>query len=444
MATQTTYIKHNHIHTIMKSNLITKVILFLLFTISTTTVAAVKPLDHIVAIINDDVITATMLENRLDDFRKQLGASQLSRIKPADLKKQVLERMIRDMIQTQQAKQFGITLDDLKLNRMLETLASNNNMSLDDFRKTIENDGINYARYREQTREEIIIKQLQQRIVHNKVNVSNQEVQQYIESNELSNLPNVTYHLSHILIATPESASSEDINKAEKKSMLIYDALAQGKKFEDQAIKESNGRNALKGGDLGIRKATELPQIFIDAVKSLTPGEVSKPVKSASGFHLLKLVSRSNTQALINQTHIRHILIKPTIKNDDEHTRQKLNAVKQELAGDKDFSELANQYSEDPGSKSEGGDLGWTSPGELTPIFENVANSLSVGEVSEPFKTKFGWHILEVLGHREHNKTKTNKKNQARTAIQNRKIDEELRLWLRRIRDQAYVEFISD
>lgn len=419
-------------------------IFFILFSlIGSHAHATLKPLDHIVVVVNDDVITSTMLKNRITDFQKQLELGQLSRIEPETLKNQVLERMIRDTIQLQQAKQFGITVDDLMLNRMLEQLSKSNNMSLEVFRQAIESEGLNYTRFREQTRDEIIIKQLQQRIVASKISVSDQEVQQYIEQNESLDSSKISYHLRHILIATPEAAKPEDIKKAKLKAESVYKKIQYGTKFEDLAIKESSGRNALKGGDLGERKASELPQLFIDAVKNLQPGETSKPVKSASGFHLLYLISSSNDQLMVKQIHARHILIRPGIEGSDEQVRKTLLDLKQKIENGESFAELASEYSEDPGSKIKGGDLGWAGPGDLTPAFENVANSLSIGQVSEPFKSPFGWHILEVLEHREHDIAKSNKENQTRNAIQKRKVDEELRLWLRRIRDEAYVEYID-
>ena len=406
--------------------------------------AELKPLDHIIAVVNEDVITDNMLKDRIDDFRKQLEQNQISRIDPQTLKKQVLERMIRDTIQTQQAKQFGITVDDLMLNRMLEQLAKSNKMDLDTFRKTIEAQGLNYPRFREQTRDELIVNQLQQRVVASKINVSDQEIQQYIEQNETGATSNVVYHLRHILIATPEAASPEDIDTARQKADTAYKKITHGSKFEDMAIKYSSGRNALKGGDLGKRKANELPQLFVDAVKDLKPGESSKPVKSASGFHLLQLVSSSNDQIMVQQTNARHILIRTSTKVSDEQARKTLLQLKKQIEDKKNFAELASKHSEDPASKVKGGDLGWFGPGEFTDNFEDVANNIEIGQLSEPFKTPFGSHISEVLERRQHDQGKTNKENQARNAIKKRKIDEELRLWLRRIRDEAYVEFIDD
>jgi peptidyl-prolyl cis-trans isomerase SurA len=406
--------------------------------------AAPKPLDHIVVIVNDDVITRTMLDDRVNDFRKQLALSQLSRIDPKTLKKQVLERMIRDTIQLQQAKQFGITIDDLMLNRMLEQIAQSNKMSLDSFREAIESEGMDYTRFREQTRNDVIIKQLQQRIVASKVSVSEQEIQQYIEQNETLDTSKVSYHLRHILVAIPEAAAADDINKAKRKAESIYQQVQQGSKFEDLAVNESDGRNALQGGDLGERKANELPQLFVDAIKDLNVGETSKPVKSASGFHLLQLISSSNDQHMVEQIHARHILLRTSSELSDEQARKKLLELKQQIEEGKSFAELASEYSEDPGSRIKGGDLGWAGPGEFVGVFEDVAKNLPIGQVSEPFKSKFGWHILKVLERREHDQAKSTKEDEARTAIQARKVDEELRLWLRRIRDEAYVEFIED
>jgi peptidyl-prolyl cis-trans isomerase SurA len=406
--------------------------------------AELKPLDRIVVIVNDDVITQTMLNNRIEDFRKQLELSKLSRIPPDTLKKQVLERMIRDTIQLQQAKALGISVDDLTLNRTLEQLAARNSMTLDQFRETIEGEGMNYSRFRQQTRDELIMQQLQERVVAAKIHVSDQEIRQYIAQNENLKGGNISYHLRHILIATPEEATADDIEKARKKAESLYQQIQQGESFEDLAIKESDGRNALNGGDLGERKASELPQIFIDAIQGLKSGEASKPIRSASGYHLLYVVKSSQESVMVQQTHLRHILIRTSSEVTDDKARQMLLDIKQQIKNGKSFAELASKYSEDPVSKVAGGDLGWVEPGSATGKIENVANSLNIDQISEPFKTQFGWHIVEVLGRREHDQTQANKENQARKAIQNRKIDEELRLWLRRIRSEAYVEYIDD
>jgi len=407
--------------------------------------AEAQLLDKIIVVVNEDVITQTMLDNRIADFRKQLELSQLSRIDPATLKKQVLERVIRDTIQLQQAKQFGITVDDLMLNRMLERLAQSNKMTLEEFRDTIEKEGLDYPRFREQTRDEVIINQLQQRLVASKINVSDQEVRQYIEQNENEDSSRISYHIRHILIATPEAASPAALEKAKEIAQSVYTKLRNGSKFVDMAVKYSNGRNALKGGDLGERKANELPHLFVSAIRDLEPGEISEPFSSASGFHILQLVSSSDAQIMVQQSDIRHILIRTSSEVSDNQARKKLLELTRKIEqNDESFAELASEFSEDPTTKITGGNLGWSNPGDYTPAFEEVAKNLPLNKISKPFKTPFGWHIIEVMERRQHNLGKTNKENQARNAIKKRKMDEELRLWLRRIRDEAYVEFIDD
>jgi len=429
---------------ITKRALFFSLLIFSLSGFYTAAKAAITELDHIAVIVNDDVITEKMIDNRVFDFQKQLKLSSLSDIDASSLRKQVVERMIRDQIQLQKSKQFGIQVDDLTLNRMLDQLAASNKMSLDEFRNTIELEGLNYRRFREQTRNELIIKNLQQRLVVSKITISNQEIQQYIEQNKTGDNSSVIYHLRHILISTPEEASPEALKKAEVKSDSVYRKLIAGADFERMAIKESSGRNALKGGDLGKRKANELPQLFVDALKKLSPSEVSKPIRSASGFHILQLVSSSDNSIIVQQTHARHILIIPNDEVSDDQARETLLELKQKLEDDDgDFAKFASEFSDDPSSKKTGGDLGWASPGTYVGKFELVMDSLKDNQISEPFKSPFGWHLLQVLERRDYNQTQANKEKSARKEIQTRKIDEELRLWLRRIRDEAYVKYLD-
>ena len=405
--------------------------------------ADVVELDHIVVVVNDDVITQKMLDNRFSDFLQQMKVNNIPRKDLKALRKQVLERMIRDKIQLQKARQLGIQIDDLMLNRMLDRLAKTNNMTLEEFRQAIEREGISYKRFREQTHDELVIKQLQQRLVASKINISDQEIQQYIEQNESRDNTSTSYHLRHILIPIPEESTPDDLQKAEKLSNEIYRKIQAGSHFEDMAVKYSSGRNALNGGDLGERKANELPALFLDAVKDLEAGETAKPVRSASGFHILQMVSSSNSKKMVKQTHARHILIRTSSEMTDEKARETLLDLKKRIESGEKFADLAGEFSEDPGSKTAGGDLGWAGPGDFVPAFENVMNQLEDGQLSEPFKSQFGWHLLQVLERRDHDQSKANKENAARKAIQKRKIDEELRLWLRRIRDEAYVEYID-
>jgi peptidyl-prolyl cis-trans isomerase SurA len=406
--------------------------------------SALEPLDSIAVVVNDDVITKRELAEKVDYFANQIRLSNGSVSDMDSLKRQVLERMIRDKIQLQQATQLGIQVDDINLNRMIDAMAKKNDLSLDELRTTLAEEGIDFADFRSQTRDELIIQELQKRMVADKVNVTSQEVRQFIESNTQQDNSATEYHLYHILIATPESAGPEDIQLAQKKADALYQQLQQGADFKQLAVQESDGSNALNGGDLGTRKANELPELFLKAIEGLEQGDISQPVRSASGFHLLKLASTSSNIEMVTQTHARHILIRTSADISDEDARQTLIELKQRIKDGEEFADLANEYSDDPGSKIQGGDLGWASPGTFVPEFERAMGSLTAGQISEPFKSQFGWHILQVLERREHDLGKTMLEAKAMQSIRARKIDEELRLWLRRIRDEAYVEYVDE
>jgi len=404
---------------------------------------AIEPLDSIAVVVNDDVITKNELEQKVEYFENQIRLSGGSVTDTDSLRKQVLERMIRDKIQLQNAAQLGIQVDDINLNRMIDAMAKKNNLTLNELRATLQKEGIEFADFRSQTRDELIIQELQKRMVADKVNVTSQEIRQFIESNTQQDNSATEYHLYHILIATPESAGPEDIQIAQKKADAIYQQLQEGADFKQLAVQESDGSNALNGGDLGVRKANELPELFLNAIEGLGQGDISKPVRSASGFHLLKVESTSSNVEMVTQTHARHILITTSADISDEDARQTLTELKQRIEEGEDFADLANEYSDDPGSKVQGGDLGWANPGTFVAEFERVMGSLEEGQISEPFKSQFGWHILQVLERRQHDMGKTMLEARATQSIQARKIDEELRLWLRRIRDEAYVEYVD-
>ena len=404
---------------------------------------ALAPLDSIAVVVNEDVITSNELADKVRYYEKQIRLSSGSVSDMDSLKKQVLERMIRDKVQLQQAAQFGIQIDDISLNRMIDAMAKKNNMSLNQLRATLEQEGIDFGDFRSQTRDELIIQELQKRMVADKVNVTPQEIKQFLDSSIQQDKSGTEYHLLHILIATPEDASPDDIQNAQKKVENIYQQLLQGADFKQLAIRESNGSNALNGGDLGTRKANELPELFLQAIEGLQQGEVSKPIRSASGFHILKLASSSSNVEMVTQTHARHILISTSADIDDDKARESLQDIKKRIEQGEDFADLANEYSEDPGSKIKGGDLGWANPGTFVPAFERVMASLADGEISDPFKSQFGWHIMQVLERREVDMAQTVMEAKAMQAIRTRKIDEELRLWLRKIRDEAYVEYVD-
>jgi len=410
--------------------------------IFSTNTQALKNLDHIVAIINDNVITHVELQQRVEDFKRQMSAKGVNIPGDDIMQKQVLERILMDRVQMQLAKAQGIQIDDLSLNRMLEDMASRNKLTLDSMRLELQKDGINFDRFREQTRQDITIRQLQKRMVFDRVRVSQQEIDQFLDQQTATgNNTHEKYHLGHILITTPEAASTENIKTARKKADNILKEIQAGKTFRNAALDSSEGQQALNGGDLGWRTAAELPSLFLDAVRNLEKGKISPPLRSASGFHIIKLINKESRKHIVEQTHARHILMRSDTITTEEQVREKMVELKKLLDNGKDFSELAAKYSQDPGSKNKSGDLGWASEGKFVPQFEKVMNSLKVNQVSEPFRSQFGWHILQVLERRQQDETDQLKNDRAREAIQKRKADEELQLWLRRIRDEAYVEY---
>jgi len=407
--------------------------------------SAYESLDKIIVVVNDDVITQNELDEKTDGYKKKLRLNNLSKQDEITLTKQVLQEMIRTRIQLQRADKFGITIDDVALNRVLEQMAKNNKLTLEELGRAIQAEGMSFSNFREQARSDLIIKQLQERVIANKITVTDQEIQQFIKTDKASSQTDISYHLSHILLSTPESAKPEDIQNAKEKAESLYSEIMQGGDFSDIALRHSNGRNALKGGDLGLRKANELPVAFVSAIKDLNDGDVTKPIRSASGFHILKINKSTRQKDVVNQTHARHILIRTGAETSAQQAKDTLLKLKREIQSGKEFAELAKLYSQDPGSKTNGGDLGWTDPGMFVSEFDDVMNRLKDGDISEPFKSQFGWHIIQVLERRTKDKTDENSLLQAKSIIHKRKSEEELQLWLRRVHDESFIEYkVSD
>lgn len=405
---------------------------------------ALEELDSIAIVVNDETITTNEINNRLNDFKQQIKLQGQTPPPEASLKKQVAERMILDSIQLQLAKQQGIHIDDLSLNAALEKIAQSNHATLAEMRNVLQDKGIDYAAFREQTRKDMIIRQLQQRIIYSSVKVSPQEIDIFLtQQKESGDTANDKYHLAQILIATPEAASPEEVQSALAKAEIVIAQLDEGESFNDVALRYSDGRHALDGGDLEWRSAAELPPLFLSAARILKKGEVSQPLRSAGGFHILKLIDKKTQTHIVDQTLARHILIKADAITTDEEARKQLASIKKRLDAGEDFAALAEKYSQDPGSKNNGGDLGWATEGTFVPRFTEVMNTLKNNQISEPFKSQFGWHVIQVLDRRKQDETEQRIRQKAEMEIQNRKADEELQLWLRRTRDEAYVDFIN-
>jgi len=415
---------------------------FAVFTLFSSRAFSLEELDSIAIIVNDETISTQQIEKRLSDFKRQIKLQGQTPPPEKSLKKQVIERMILDSIQLQLAKTQGIEIDDLGLNKALDRIASNNQTTLTDMRNVLQSKGINYTDFREQTRNDMIIQQLQQRIVSGLVRVSAQEIDIFLaQQKESGDAANDKYHLAHILIATPEAASPEEVQAAREKAEQVIAHLEEGESFNDVALRFSDGRHALQGGDLEWRSAAELPPLFLNTARTLDKNQTSQPLRSAGGFHILKLIDKKTQEHIVSQTLARHILIKTDEITSNDDARKKLLTIKSRLDNGENFAELAAEYSQDPGSKNSGGDLGWATEGMFVPRFTEVMNTLKDNQISEPFKSQFGWHIIQVLERRKQDDTAQRIRQKAERAIQNRKADEELQLWLRRARDEAYVEF---
>ena len=399
-------------------------------------------IDRIVAIVEDDAIMKSELDDRLYMVELQLAGRQ-GALPPLDvLKRQVLERLIVERLQLQMAKRRGIRIDDLTLNETMQQLSRSRGISLEKFRDNLIREGLDYVKFREQVRTELITDALRNRVVNRKIQITDQEVNDFIASQSGDINRDVEYQLNHILVTIPEAASTDQITASRTKAEAIRERAVSGENFRQLAISESDGQNALEGGDLGWRRANELPTIFASKISVMQVGDVSEIIRSPSGFHIIYLADRrGGERQVVNQTRARHILIKTSALVDDEQAQSRLSNVKIRIRNGEDFAELAKANSDDTASALEGGDLGWTSPGDLVPEFEEAMNNLQIGKISKPFKTDYGWHIVEVLNRRQYDSTEEVLRAQARKIIRKRKTEEETELWLRRLRDESYVEY---
>lgn len=399
-------------------------------------------IDRIVAVVEEDVIMATELDKRSHAIRRRF-TQRKETAPPVDLlKKQVLEHLIVERLQLQMAERRGIRIDDLTLNEAMRNIAKRNNLGLEGFREKLLDQGIDYVDFREQVRKELIIDALRTRVVEQKVQVTDQEVADLIASQTGVADSDLEYQLHHILVTLPEAASAEQIKKARTKAEAIRVRILAGADFRQLAMSESDGQRALEGGDLGWRKASQLPTIFARQVSDMKVGDISELIRSPNGFHIIRLTDRKGEQKrMINQTRTRHILVSTSALINNDQARLKLINLKRRIENGEGFAELAQANSADTNSALKGGDLGWTSPGILVPEYEEVMNGLEIGQISEPFRSSFGWHILQVMDRRDHDSTQEVLRSQAKNIIRKRKVEEETELWLRRLRNQSYVEY---
>jgi len=403
--------------------------------------AEVVKLDRIVAIVDQTVITEQELENRIRTVTAQFKKQETELPAENILRKQILERLISDALQLQYAAQTGLKVDDNQLDKTIERIAEQNQMSLTEFSDALNRDGISMSKFRADIRNEITIARLREREVESRVNVSESEIDNFLTTQASSNENQDEFEISHILIRTPEEGTPEEIQKAKAKVDEVIKALQAGTSFAKVSASFSDAPNALEGGNLGWKSGTQVPTLFLDALKTMQAGDISAPLRSPNGFHILKLTNKrgGNSPLVIEQTHARHILIKLSEVVSESDGKKKMDGIKERLDNGEKFEVLARQFSED-GTASSGGDLGWVNPGDTVPQFEKAMNELKDNQISEPVRSPFGWHIIQVLERRKQDMSKEAARLKARQEIRARKADEAYQDWVRELRDRAYVE----
>ena len=401
-----------------------------------------QPLDRIIAVINDEVVLESELIESAQTISLQLQKREVA-LPPRDVFiSQVLERLIMKKLQIQTASRIGIRLGDDDLNASIKNIARNNKMTLTEFRDVLERDGYEYGAFRETIREDMIVSRLNKVQVGDKIVVSDREIDNFLATQAVQGGVQDAYHLYHILIGVPEAASPEQVQTADAKLEKVQLLLANGGDFSEIASGYSDAQNALEGGDLGWRLQGELPSIFANVVPDLVITQVSDVIRSGGGYHLVKLADKkSQEEHMVKQTSASHILIKTNDIVSDEDAEKRLNTLRTRVENGSDFSELARAHSDDMVSAIRGGDLGWSTPGTMVPEFEKQMNALTNDEMSEVFKSRFGWHLILLHERREENMAEEYKRSKARDQIHSRRMAEELEAWTRQLRDEAYVEY---
>ncbi len=401
----------------------------------------VAKMDRIVAIVDQTVVTENELVDRIRTVSAQLE-KQGTQLPPQEaLKKQILERLINDRLQLQFAAQTGLRVDDSQLEKTIERIAEQNKLALPDFKAALEAEGISYRKFREDIRTEIILARLREREVDNRINVTEAEIDNFLTTQSSRGGIQDEFEIAHILIRTPEESSPEELQKLRSKAEGALKQLQDGTDFGQVSASFSDAPNALEGGSLGWKTSTQIPALFLEALKPIQVGQLTPVLRSPNGFHILKMLHRrgGSSVLMVDQTHARHILVKLSEVVSEADGKHRLDTIKERLDNGKDFAEMARQYSEDA-SAANGGDLGWLNPGETVPQFEKAMAALRAGEISEPIRSPFGWHIIQVLERRKQDMTKEAARLKARQEIRARKGEEAYQDWVRELRDRAYVE----
>jgi len=403
--------------------------------------AKIELIDRVIAVVDSGVIMESELNLRVQDIIGRLR-SEGTELPPKELlEEQVLERLIIEEIQLQIGDSAGVKISDAELNRALSMLASQNSMNLEQFKESLDANNSSYRKLRDSVRKELIIQRVQRGKVGANIEISEQEIENFLNSEEGRSKLAEQYNVQQILLSLNSEAPESEVNSTKEKGADIIRRYNEGESFEKLAATYSSDQNALEGGSLGWRKATELPTLFSDVVTKMKVGEASELIRSGAGFHIIRLAEKKGDVVKFeDQTLVRHILVQPSEIRSEKQTKDLMNEIYQKLVDGEDFKQLARQHSEDPGSKMEGGELGWSAPDTFDPAFEAVMNSADIGEVSTPFQSSFGWHILEVLDRRNEDISNDVRKNRAYSIIFNRKFEQELQRTLIELRSESYVD----
>ena len=403
---------------------------------------AIQPIDQIAAVVNDEVITRQELERRYQEITRQMRGQNIQLPPRKLLEQQLMERMITELALLQFAKNSGIRVDPVQVERAVQRIAEQNKLTVDQLRVALEQDGVNFDRFRENIRNEILLARTRERQVDNRLTVSDAEIEGYLQTQSAQGRDE-EFNLSHILITVPENASPEQIQARKARAEDILNQLNKGGDFAQLSASYSDAPNALQGGGLGWKASGQIPALYVESLRNLKPGETAPLLKSANGFHIVKLNEKrgKDVTTVITQTRVRHILIKPSELTSESDARNRLLQIRERVEqGGAKFEDLARQYSEDLGSGAKGGELNWVSPGDLVPEFQKAMDALKPGELSQPVQSPFGWHLIQVLERRQQDVTEERQRLQARQNIRDRKSEEAFQEWVRQVRDQAYVE----
>ncbi len=408
--------------------------------------ARIVPIDRIVAIVNNEVITRSELDDRIRLVLQQLRQQKVEPPPAEVLERQVLERMIGDRAQVQFAKESGLRIDDQQLDKAIERIAESNRLSLAEFRSTLDRDGVPFEKLREDVRTEMTVQRLREREVDSRIQVSESEIDNHLADEATSPSPMTEFNLSHVLVRVPEGASGDQLERLQSRARSALDELRGGAEFAKVAVAFSDAPDGLEGGSMGWRLRDRLPELFADAVDRMKPGDISDILRSPAGFHIVKLVERRGVKSEgrpLEQTRARHILVRANESVSETEARRRIDRLRQRLVEGSTFEEIARFNSEDA-SAARGGDLGWVYPGDTVPEFENAMAQLKPNELSAPIRSPFGWHVIQVLERRTGELSSDRRRIEARKVLRDRKADEAYEEWLRQLRDRAYVEYRLD